>query len=162
MSRTLSGFIYTVLPLYLTTILFYFPNIVSYFLLCCRQNYTLSQRKCYYFTRVYSLVMIVVCALIQIGVAWLYWYRFCGYCRPKKDDDNCQERAKKYANTTYTFSCNYYSNLQEICQIQCLNDAVATTVWSVLQVFFSTYFYVVAKSFLLEMTSPVPTSDQQL
>ena len=78
----LDGFIYSVLPFYLTTILFYFPNIVSYFLLCCRrQNHTLSQRKCYYYTRVYSLIMIVVCALIQIGVAWLYSIRFCAYCR---------------------------------------------------------------------------------
>jgi len=62
---------YNIVPYYVTPFVAYMPNVVAFYILVCKK-FTLSSRKCYYLTRVFCLVMLIICALLQVGLAWYF------------------------------------------------------------------------------------------
>ena len=62
---------YNIVPYYVTPVVAYLPNVIAFYFLLCKK-FNLSSRKCYYLTRVFCLVMLVICALLQVGLAWFF------------------------------------------------------------------------------------------
>jgi len=62
---------YNIVPYYVAPFVAFLPNVVVFYTLLCKK-FNPSSRKCYYHTRVFCLIMLVVCALLQVGLAWYF------------------------------------------------------------------------------------------
>ena len=82
------------MPYYVTPIVAYLPNVVVFYALIC-SKFNLSSRKCYYQIRLFCLIMLVVCAILQAALAW---YFICANYSKK----HCNSRAPQDSELYYT------------------------------------------------------------